>query len=156
MADSKDVVAKKNQLVGKIRIAGAGLPEGDRVGGRTRPTPLQWIGYTAGRPLPASMQDWVRNDLTGSWRVPRHLVRGMIPFVPIFVVFMFFPGPLYLRLMMVLLGLLLALFYSAAYMAQNRSRRLEQHGLPGDLENPKQVRREADDRAAYERIHGRS
>lgn len=118
-----------------------------------RPNPLQWIGYACGRKLPDSMQGWVRNDLIGDWAVPRHLVRGVVPFVPIFVVFMLFPGPLWLRGLMVLLGASLAMFFSAAYMEQNRRRRLERHGLDPDLENPKKVARDRAEKAAYEKTY---
>ena len=123
---------------------------------RTRPGPLQWLGYAVGRKLPDSMQDWVRNDLVGDWAVPRHLVRSMVPFVPVFAVFFLFPGPLGLRASMVLLGVLLAVFYAVSYMAQNRSRRLERHGLPPDLENPKKASRHDAEKAAYEKLHGPS
>ncbi|MER2225363.1 MAG: DUF5313 family protein, partial [Rhodococcus sp. (in: high G+C Gram-positive bacteria)] len=85
---------------------------------RTSPNPLQWLGYSVGRKLPDSMQDWVRNDLIGDWAVPRHLIRSMVPFIPVFAAFMLFPGPWALRASMVLLGVLLALFYSVSYMAQ--------------------------------------
>ncbi len=37
------------------------------------------------------MQDWVRNDLIGDWAVPRHLIRSMVPFIPVFAAFMLFP-----------------------------------------------------------------
>ncbi|WP_213576270.1 DUF5313 family protein [Rhodococcus sp. USK13] len=124
-------------------------------GARIRPTPFQWLGYAFGRRLPDSMQDWVRNDLIGDWAVPRHLVRSMVPFIPVFAAFFLFPGPVWLRGSMVLLGVFLALFYSVAYMAQNRSRRLEKHGLPPDLENPKARRRHDAERAAYYRAHPR-
>ena len=70
---------------------------------RTRPGPIQWLGYAVGRKLPDSMQDWVRNDLVGDWAVPRHLIRSMVPFVPVFAAFFLFPGPLGLRASMVLL-----------------------------------------------------
>ncbi|MFP3671056.1 DUF5313 family protein, partial [Priestia sp. SIMBA_032] len=80
----------------------------------------QWIAYSWGRKLPDELQDWVRHDLTGRWRVPRHLLRGMIPFLPVFALFLLFPGPIYLRLAMILLGLILALFYCSAYMQMNR------------------------------------
>jgi Family of unknown function (DUF5313) len=123
---------------------------------RVRPTPWQWITYSWGRKLPDELQDWVRNDLTGRWRVPRHLLRGMIPFVPVFAAFLLFPGPIYLRLAMILLGLILALFYCGAYMKMNREHRLERHGLPPDLERPERVRKHDADRVAYEKIHGRS
>ncbi|MFC0452027.1 DUF5313 family protein [Rhodococcus jostii] len=117
---------------------------------RTRPGPLQWLGYAVGRTLPDSMQDWVRNDLVGDWAVPRHLVRSMVPFVPVFAAFFLFPGPVGLRASMVLLGVLLAV----SYMAQNRARRLERHGLPPDLENPKKASRHDAEKAAYEKLHG--
>jgi len=94
------------------------------------------------------MQDWVRNDLVGDWAVPRHLVRSMVPFVPVFAAFFLFPGPLGLRASMVLLGVLLAVFYAVSYMAQNRSRRLERHGLPPDLENPRKASRHDAEKAA--------
>ncbi|MGC0362620.1 hypothetical protein ABH922_000604 [Rhodococcus sp. 27YEA15] len=119
-----------------------------------RPNPAQWVAYSIGGKLPDSMQDWVRNDLIGDRAVPRHLFRSMVPFVPVFAAFMLFPGPLALRASMVLLGVLLALFYSVAYMSQNRSRRLERHGLPPDLENPKKASRHNAEKAAYERLHG--
>ncbi|NMM90477.1 hypothetical protein B2J88_40135 [Rhodococcus sp. SRB_17] len=118
------------------------------------PNPIQWLGYSFGRKLPDSMREWVRNDLVGDWAVPRHLVRSMVPFLPVFVIFMLFPGPWALRASMVLLGVLLALFYSVSYMAQNRSRRLERHGLPADLENPKKISRQDAEKAAYEKLHG--
>ncbi len=121
---------------------------------RTSPNPLQWLGYSVGRKLPDSMQDWVRNDLIGDWAVPRHLIRSMVPFIPVFAAFMLFPGPWALRASMVLLGVLLALFYSVSYMAQNRSRRLERHGLPSGLENPKKISRHDAEKAAYEKLHG--
>ncbi|BAH50241.1 DUF5313 family protein [Rhodococcus opacus] len=122
---------------------------------RTRPGPIQWVGYSFGRTLPDSMREWVKNDLIGDWAVPRHLVRSMVPFLPVFAAFFLFPGPVWLRGAMVLLGVFLALFYSVAYMAQNRSRRLERHGLPPDLENPKVRRRHDEERAAYDRVHAR-
>ncbi|MGU3432969.1 DUF5313 family protein [Actinomycetes bacterium M1A6_2h] len=119
----------------------------------TRPNPIQWIGYAAGRTLPPSMQDWVRNDLVGPMAVPRHLARNMVLFSPVFAAFLLFPGELWLRGAMILLGVLLALFYTAAYMEQNRMRRLERHGLPPTLQNPKKQQRMDAEREAYEKKH---
>ena len=120
---------------------------------RTRPGPLQWIGYSFGRTLPPSMQAWVREDLIGDRAVPRHLLRSMVPFLPIFAAFLLFPGELWLRGAMILLAVLLALFYAAAYMEPNRRRRLKAHGLSPDLQNPKKVARDEAERRAYERWH---
>ncbi|MGV9822278.1 DUF5313 family protein [Nocardia xishanensis] len=120
---------------------------------RRRPNPVEWIGYAFGRKLPDSLRDWVRDDLTGKHAVARHLVRGMVPFTPLFVVFLFFPGELWLRGSMVLLAMLLALFYTAAFMPMNRAHRLTKHGLPADLENPERARRRALERARYAAQH---
>lgn len=123
---------------------------------RRRPNPIQWLGYACGRKLPDSMQDWVRNDLTGRSAVARHLVRGMVPLLPIFAAFLLFPGALWLRGSMILLAVLLAVFYSVAYMPMNRAHRLAKHGLPPDLENSTVVARRAAERASYEARHPRS
>ncbi|MBL1076563.1 DUF5313 family protein [Nocardia sp. 2] len=120
---------------------------------RRRPTPLQWLGYACGRRLPDSMQDWVRNDLTGKHNYARHLIRGMAPFTPLFVAFMSFPGALWLRCAMTLLALILALFYCSAYRDLNRAHRLVQHGLPADLESPARMREHALERAVYAANH---
>lgn len=103
--------------------------------GVTRPNPLQWISYAFGARLPESMNDWVVEDITGDHYVIRHLVRAQVPFVPLYVLFLLFPGPLWLRASMVLLGVCLALFYSVVYIHQNRARRLQKNGLPIDLDN---------------------
>ncbi|RRQ26565.1 hypothetical protein DK926_17320 [Rhodococcus sp. Eu-32] len=119
---------------------------------RTKPTFFQWLGYVIfGRKLPLSMQEWVRNDLVGKGAVPRHLFRSLLPFTPIFVGFLvLFPGPLWLRGAMVLLSVLLALFYTAAFMELNRARRLELHGLPRDLQSDRRRRDIDSQRARYE------
>ncbi|MBJ7289336.1 DUF5313 family protein [Williamsia sp.] len=119
-----------------------------------RPNIAQWIAYAFGRRLPDDLREWVRNDLTGRHAFGRHLIRGMVPFVPIFVVFMLIPGPWWLRAEMVALGLSLALIYSAAYMGQNRRHRLEKHGLDPDLRPARQQQEKDDDQKRYEAIYG--
>ncbi|SDD16693.1 DUF5313 family protein [Rhodococcus tukisamuensis] len=116
---------------------------------KTRPNPVQWIAYACGAKLPESMNDWVLNDITGDHYVVRHLVRAMVPFVPLFVIFMLFPGPLWLRGSMVLLGVLLALFYSVVYIHQNRARRLQKNGLPMELDNPRRKAAQAAKENSY-------
>ena len=109
---------------------------------RTSPNPLQWLGYSVGRKLPDSMQDWVRNDLIGDWAVPRHLipkhgavhssVRGLHA-LPRTV------GPGGHR------WCCSECFWhcsirSPTWLRTGRAR-LERHGLPSDLENPKKISR---------------
>ena len=123
---------------------------------RTRPTVWQWIGYAFGRTLDDDLRDWVRRDLLGRNFYIRHLVRGMVPFLPIFAVFMMFPGPWWLRAQMVALAAVLGLIYCAAYMDQNRRHRLGKHGIDPDLLPESRRRQAVADRAAYEAIYGRS
>ena len=121
---------------------------------RTRPNAAQWLGYVLGRKLPMSMQDWVRHDLVGKGAVPRHLLRSMIPFLPIFIGFLvLFPGALWLRGAMVLLSVLLALFYTVAFMELNRARRLELHGLPSNLKSDRKRAALDSERVRYEQLH---
>ncbi|MBT0567780.1 DUF5313 family protein [Williamsia sp. CHRR-6] len=96
---------------------------------RRRPGVVEWIRYCFGRRLPDDLRDWVLRDLTGRNSYVRHLIRGMVPLTPMYAAFLLFPGALWLRLAMVALALILALLFSAAYMEQNRARRLELHGL---------------------------
>ncbi|NLG48030.1 DUF5313 family protein [Gordonia sp. (in: high G+C Gram-positive bacteria)] len=95
-----------------------------------RPNPLQWIGYVYGATLPEGKREWVKNDLTGAMATPRHLIRTQVSFVPLYLALFFaFDGEVWIRLLMVLLAVLLALIFSAAYMQQNRVVRLRKHGL---------------------------
>jgi hypothetical protein len=122
----------------------------------TRPNVLQYIGYSFGRKLPDSMQDWVRNDLTGDSALARHLLRAMVPFLPVFAAGLLLPGPgpLGLRAASLLLAVILALIYAFAFMDMNRRRRLAQHGLLEDLEDARKARRHERSREQYERLYG--
>ncbi|MDJ0394230.1 DUF5313 family protein [Rhodococcus sp. G-MC3] len=122
---------------------------------RTRPGVTQWLGYVIlGRTLPTSMQGWVRNDLVGTGAVWRHMLRSLLPFTPIFIAFLvLFPGALWLRGAMVLLSVLLALFYTAAFMELNSARRLELHGLPKDLQSDRKRSQTDAQRARYRQLH---
>jgi hypothetical protein len=119
--------------------------------GVTRPNPLQWIAYTFGAKLPESMNDWVLNDITGDHYFVRHMLRAQVPFIPLYALFMLFPGPLWLRASMVLLGVSLAVFYSIVYIHQNRARRLQKNGLPMDLDNDKRRAARESEIDAYSR-----
>lgn len=96
----------------------------------SRPNPVQWAAYAYGATLPESQRDWVRNDLTGRFAVPRHLIRSQFTFLPIYVLFFFaFPGEIGLRAAMVLLSGCLAFIFNVVYMDQNRARRMQKHGF---------------------------
>lgn len=115
-----------------------------------RPSPWQRLRYAVGRPLPPELRDWVERDLNGRGAFARHLVRNQLLFSPIYVVFLLFPGELYIRVLMVLLAAILGLTYNVIYQPQNRERRLEQNGLPTDLVPEQTRRRREAERSRYE------
>ncbi|MDR2280199.1 MAG: DUF5313 domain-containing protein [Gordonia sp. (in: high G+C Gram-positive bacteria)] len=106
-----------------------------------RPGLLQKIGYLLGRPLPVSMRDWVRNDLTGPGHVRRYIVRGLIPLVPLLVGFWFIPGPLLLRGGMMLLILIPFVYFQIALIRVYRRHLLINNGLDASLVDAVQIQR---------------
>jgi hypothetical protein len=93
------------------------------------PSTLQWLRYALGGRLPEPLHDWVRHDLTDAdwrWRlILRVLVQCALPAVILAVL----PAPAGIRVLMVALLLLGALFTAGAYGDELRDRRLLQHGL---------------------------
>ncbi len=120
----------------------------------SRPNPLQWIAYVYGAKLPDDKVDWVANDLMGPTALVRHLLRTQAAFVPIYLVLYFaFPGEWWLRALMVLLGVGLALIFSVSYLDQNRVRRLQKHGLGNSPETYRQQAEAAHLKEQYERLY---
>jgi len=70
--------------------------------GSRRPNVLQYVAYCYGRVLPASMQDWVRNDLGGKGATVRTLIRWAIPCVLVLAPFWLIPTTLVVHLSMTL------------------------------------------------------
>jgi hypothetical protein len=94
----------------------------------TRPKPLLWIWYTFGGGLGSPYREWVLPDVTGRTRWLRQTVRAVVQVtLPAAVVLsdlgfglVVFGG--------VACGVLLALWYSLAYIDQTGDRRLVKHG----------------------------
>ncbi|MCF8587082.1 DUF5313 family protein [Gordonia liuliyuniae] len=107
----------------------------------TRPGPLQKIGYLLGRPLPASMRDWVREDLTGPGHVRRYLIRGLIPVIPLLVAFAFIPGELWIRGGMMLLIIIPFLYFQIALIRVYRRHLLVNNGLDASLVDAVKIKR---------------
>jgi Family of unknown function (DUF5313) len=98
----------------------------------TRPGHLRYIANGVGRPLPESIGDRIRNNLTGSAATPAHLIRSMIPFLAVYAGFaLLLPGSLALRVVALVLAVVLALVDSLVFIAI--SRRLDQHCRAEDL-----------------------
>jgi hypothetical protein len=98
----------------------------------TRLGHLRYIANGVGRPLPESIDDRIRNNLTGSAATPGHLIRSMIPFLAVYAgVALLLPGSLALRVVALVLAVVLAPVDSLVFFAI--SRRLDQHCRAEDL-----------------------
>ncbi|EGD55223.1 DUF5313 family protein [Gordonia neofelifaecis] len=120
-----------------------------------RPGFLQKIGYLLGRPLPASMRDWVLEDLTGPGHIRRYVIRGLIPVIPLFVAFLFIPGPLWVKLGMVVLLLIPFLYFQIALSRVYRRHLLVNNGLDASLLDKVKIQRADSVHDEYRERYGR-
>jgi hypothetical protein len=102
---------------------------------RTKPNPLQYIGYCYGRRLPDSMRNWVREDLAGKGATIRIMVRAAIPALIVLSPFWLIPMSLYLHLSTTLPIFIPFVLFSHALNKVYRRHRLRQHGLDPNLKN---------------------
>lgn len=109
-----------------------------------RPTPLQYIAYSYGRRLPASMNNWVAEDLAGDGAVRRHVLRMAIPPLLVLAPFWLLPASLYVHLEMTAPIFIWAVLMSLALNKIWRRHRLAQHNLDPTLVDS--IRRRKDSR----------
>lgn len=121
----------------------------------TTPTTVERFRYIAGGALPESMHAWVIDDLTGPGATRRYLTRILIPVIPPLCVFLLIPGPLWMGLAMMALLYLPLIYFTIALMYVYRRHRLVKHGLDPALADARERDKSAEERAAYERRHGR-
>jgi len=101
----------------------------------TRPGSLRYIADGVDRPLPESIRDRIRNDLTSSAATPGHLVRSMLAFLAVYAgVALLLPGSPAIRAAALVLAAVLALVDSFAFIAMNTQRRPAQRYRAEDLE----------------------
>jgi hypothetical protein len=96
-----------------------------------RPDPLHWLWYALGGGLPRRFSRWVLHDTsTRTWAL-RHVLRSFVQLaVPIALVLVLVPGAFWIRGMAALGGILLALFFSLAYMTETTENRVKRAGYP--------------------------
>lgn len=123
---------------------------------RTTPTLTQRIGYICGKTLPASMSEWVIDDVTGPGATRRYLTRFLLPILPVLCLFLLLPGPAWMGLSMMALLYLPLIYFTIALMYVYRRHRLIKHGLDPALADAGARARENVERLAYERRHGRA
>ncbi len=101
---------------------------------RTTPDPARWLWYTFGGRLGPLYYGWVLHDNTARTRWLRQAVRGTVQISPLAVLMLVVMPFSWLTGASILLGLLLGLWYSMAYINQTGERRLVKHGYePGTL-----------------------
>lgn len=112
--------------------------------GARKPNPVQYVLYSYGKTLPASMHDWVANDLAGRGAALRTVIRFAIPCVLLLVPFWFIDTTLYVRASMTLPIFIPFVYFSIALNKIYRAARLRHHGLDPDLVDQLAREREAD------------
>jgi Family of unknown function (DUF5313) len=122
--------------------------------GRQRPNILQYIAYCYGRVLPASMQDWVRNDLGGKGAATRTMIRWAIPALLVLAPLWLIPTTLVVHLSMTLPIFAPYIMFSHALNKVWRRHRLNQHGLDPALADEYVRKRDAHIHQAYIERHG--
>ncbi|WP_188316872.1 DUF5313 family protein [Solihabitans fulvus] len=92
-----------------------------------RPNPVLWLWYAFGGRLPDRYREWVLHDITCRTWVVRHVLRGLVQTSPVYLLLLL-PGPLDIRLLACLLGLLVGLMYYVSFIMDTTEQRLVRHG----------------------------
>lgn len=116
---------------------------------RTSPNVLQYIGYSYGKRLPASMREWVENDLTGPGATVRMMLRVLVPALLILAPFWLVPTTLYVHLSMTVPILIPFVYFSHALNKVWRRHMLRVHGLSPALVDVRARIRDAHIHQAY-------
>ncbi|WP_330233829.1 DUF5313 domain-containing protein [Nocardia sp. NBC_00508] len=116
------------------------------------PTIRQRIAYDVGRELPEELHEWVIHDLVGHGAVERYLVRFLGPIIPFFALVLLFPGPLPLKIGLIVMMIVPLVVFTVALSYVWRRFRLVQHGLNPELVDHGKVSEH--DRDLYELRYG--
>ncbi|WP_422747124.1 DUF5313 domain-containing protein [Mycobacterium sp. WMMD1722] len=119
-----------------------------------RPNALQYVTYSYGRQLPASMREWVARDLAGPGAVRRHMIRMAIPPLLILAPFWLLPASLYVHLEMTVPIYAWAILMALALNKIWRRHRLAQHGLDPNLVDAIKRKKDAHIHEDYARRYG--
>ncbi|ADG76738.1 hypothetical protein TPAU25S_03548 [Tsukamurella paurometabola] len=120
----------------------------------TKPNPVQYLLYSYGKTLPASMRDWVAHDLAGAGAGARTVIRFSIPCVLMLVPFWFVDADFLVKATMTLPIFIPFVYFSIALNKIYRRARLRWHGLDPDLVDQRARIREADLHREYLEKYG--
>jgi hypothetical protein len=94
-----------------------------------RPGPHWWLWYALGGGIPARYSAWVLHDTTTRTWALRHVARAVVQLaIPIALVLVLVPGAFWIRGMAALGGVMLAMFFSIAYMPETTENRVVRAG----------------------------
>jgi hypothetical protein len=114
-----------------------------------RPGPLRWLWYAFGGGLPPRYRDWVLHDATCRTWVVRHFARSVVQISPTAIpILLLVPGPLWVRLLGLLLGWLVAFQYALFNMHLSVEHRVQKAGHPPGQAQAIRAAAKADERAA--------
>ncbi len=119
-----------------------------------RPNLWQYIGYSYGRRLPASMRHWVSRDLAGPGAIRRHLIRMAIPAILVLAPLWLLPASLYVHSEMTAPIFIWVLLMALALNKVWRRHRLAQHGLDPGLVDVIKRQKQAHIHDDYARRYG--
>lgn len=113
-----------------------------------RPNPAQWLWYAVGGRLPATLAPWVLHDVTARTWVLRHTARGCVILAPIAAGCLLVPGPIGLRLAMILLVAIVGVYFSLSYVDESCELRAVKHGYEHGVARATRDARKHDEEAA--------
>ena len=101
-----------------------------------RPSPPRWVWYALGGSLPSEYREWVLHDASCDTWVLRHFVRAFIQIAVVAApIVLLVPGPAWVRVSALLLGVLVGLQYALWFVDGSVERRVRKAGYaPGAVE----------------------
>ncbi len=115
-----------------------------------RPNFLQYVGYSYGKVLPESMNNWVIQDLGGRGATVRMTLRFVLPtFIGLSLMWLI-PGTLFAKVGATLPIFVPFVYFSVALNRVYRRHRMSSHGLNPDLADWWVRERDYAERAEYE------
>lgn len=110
---------------------------------RRKPNAVQYLRYCCGRPLPDSMREWVRHDLTGKGATRRMIIRAAVPTALILAPLWLLPASFYVHLEMTAPIFISLVFFAHALNKVWRRHMLRMHNLDPDLADERARQRDA-------------
>lgn len=100
------------------------------------------------------MHDWVLHDVMGHGNVRRYFTRGIVMFLPVYIVCILLPGPALVRVAMILMLAIPVAYFQIALRNVYRAHLLRSNGIDPDILKVQRLERERRARENWVRRHG--